>query len=267
MTHTVVVSTAGDLSLSNNTHAQNTLILAVPTPTFVFTPGLLVAGQQPALALTIDTPFPHDITGTLRLTFSPDPTVRIDDPAIQFETGGRGLTFTIPANVSAANFTGAAQAGAVRFQAGTVAGALNFEGTLKAGRIDSTFSSAGLSAMTIPLQAPVIQSLRTSTQGGFAALITSFSTARTITQLNLDFQTAVPVTLSCGTTQGCSTSGNSITLNVASLFAGWFTGDTMFGSLSTLRLPLSVGGIVPGTVTVTLRNDRGPSNSMSFPLP
>jgi len=267
VTHTVAVSTAGDLSLSNNTHTQNTPVLAVPAPAFAFTPGSLLAGQQAALALTLDTPFPHDITGTLRLAFLPDPAVRLDDPAIQFETGGRELAFTIPAAMLAARFTGAAQAGSVRFQTGTVAGALNFEGTLKAGRIDSTFSSTGLTALTIPPQTPVIQNVQTSTTGGFAALITSFSTGRTITQLTLDFQTAVPVTLSCGSTPGCTTSGSRITLNVASLFTSWFSGDTMFGSLSTLRLPLSIGGIVPGMVSVTLRNDRGTSNSLSFALP
>jgi hypothetical protein len=265
--HTVVVSTVGDLSLSNNTHAENTPVLAVPTPTFVFTPSSLSSGQQAALALTIETPFPHDLTGTLRLIFSPDPAVGVDDPAIQFETGGRNLTFVILADTSAARFTGAAQDESVRFQTGTVAGSLGFDGTLKSGRIDNTFSSSGLSALNIPPQAPVIQSLQTSTMGGFAALITSFSTARTITQLTLDFQTSVPVTLSCGTTPGCSISGSRITLNVASLFANWFTGDTMFGSLSRLRLPLSIGGVVPGTVSVTLRNERGESNSSSFSLP
>jgi hypothetical protein len=142
-----------------------------------------------------------------------------------------------------------------------------FEGTLKAGRLDSTFSSSGQGALTIPPQAPVIQSLQTSTTGGFAALITSFSTARTVTQLTLDFQTAVPVTLSCGSTAGCSASGNRITLNVASLFTNWFSGGAMFGSLSRLRLPLSIGGVVPGTVSVTFSNERGASNSLSFSLP
>jgi hypothetical protein len=191
----------------------------------------------------------------------------VDDPAIQFETGGRSLTFVILANTSAARFTSAAQDESVRFQTGTVAGSLGFDGTLKAGRIDSTFSSTGLSALNIPPQAPVIQSLQTSATGGFAALITSFSTARRITQLTLDFQTSVPVTLSCGTTPGCSISGSRITLNVALLFSNWFAGNSMFGSLSTLRLPISIGGTVPGTVSVTFRNEKGASNSMSFPLP
>jgi uncharacterized repeat protein (TIGR01451 family) len=267
VTHTVRVSTAGDLSLSNNTHSENTPVLAVPVPTFVFTPPSPAAGQQAALALTVDPPFPHRITGTLRLKFSPDPAVGVDDPAIQFETGGRDLTFEVQANASEASFTGAAQAGMMRFQTGTIAGSLGFDGTLKAGKLDGTFSSTGLSALTIPPQPPALQSVQTSSTGGFAALITSFSTGRTITQLSLDFQTAVPVTLSCGTTQGCSTSGSRITLNVASLFADWFADNTMYGSVSTLRLPLSIGGVVPGTVSVTLRNERGASNSLSFPLP
>jgi hypothetical protein len=172
------VSTAGDLSLSNNTHSENTPVLAVPTPTFVFTPSSLTAGQQAALALTVDPPFPHKITGTLRLKFSPDPAVGVEDPAIQFEAGGRDVTFEVQANASEARFTGAAQDTVLRLQTGTVAGSLGFDGTLKAGRLDSTFSSTGLSALTIPSQPPAIQSVQPSSTGGFAVLITSFSTGR-----------------------------------------------------------------------------------------
>jgi uncharacterized repeat protein (TIGR01451 family) len=269
VTHTVVASTNGDLNSANNIHSDPTQVLAPPTPSFVFTPSSgLAPGQQAAVALTVGTPFPHELNGTLRLTFSPDPAVGIDDPAIQFETGGRSVSFVIPANSSQARFSSFSQDGPIHFQTGTVAGSLQFPGTLVAGRLETTFSSSnGSSLLTIPRQPPVIQSLRTSTEGGFAAVVTSYSTARQITQLVLDFTTSVPVALSCGAAPGCSASGNRITLNVAGVFGSWFASDTTFGSLSTLRLPLSVSGAVQGSVTVTLRNDRGASNSLSFPLP
>jgi hypothetical protein len=268
VTHIVVVSMNGDLNSANNIHSDPTQVLAPPTPAFAFTPSsALPAGQQAAVALTVGTPFPHDLSGALRLLFSPDPAVGIDDPAIQFETGGRNVAFVIPANSGQARFSGFVQEGPIQFQTGTVAGSLQFQGTLVAGRLESTFSSSGSSLLTIPRQPPVIQNLRTSTEGGFAALITSYSTARQITQLILDFNTSVPVALSCGAAPGCSASGNRITLNVAGLFGSWFGSDMTFGSLSTLRLPLSIAGAVQGSVTVTLRNDRGASNSQSFSLP
>jgi uncharacterized repeat protein (TIGR01451 family) len=267
--HTVSMSADGDLNLQNNTHADNTVVVATPSPTFVFTPSPPVAGQQAAVALSLSTPFPHDVTGTLRLAFSPDPVVGINDPAIQFATGGRETTFVIPANTLQARFPGPAQSVSIGFQTGTVAGAFAFSGTVRAGRIESNFPTSGLQGtFTIPPQPPVIQSVRTSNQGEFAALITSFSTARAITHLTLNFSTTVPVQLSCGSVPGCSVSGSSITLNVESLFAPWFgSAPAALGSLSMLRLPLSISGSVQGSIAVTLRNSRGISNSQSFALP
>jgi len=60
------------------------------------------------------------MTGTLRLAFVPDAAVGVDDPAIQFETGGRNVTFVIQADTLFARFAGASQDGFVRFQSGTV---------------------------------------------------------------------------------------------------------------------------------------------------
>ena len=266
VTHTVAVSTSGDLNPSNNTHSDNTLVLAPPTPTLTLTPSPPIAGQQAAAALRIGAAFPHDLTGTLQLSFVPDPAVGINDPAIQFETGSRSVSFVVPGGSLEAQFTGGSLPGSVRFQSGTVAGALGFTGTLRAGRLENTFTP-GDSTVTIPRQPPVIRELRTSMEGGFAALITSFSTAREITQVVLEFNTTVPVALSCGANTGCSASGNRITLSVTPLFTAWFGGNSALGSLSTLRLPLSIAGTVHGTVGVTLRNDRGASNTVSFTLP
>ena len=58
-----------------------------------------------------------------------------------------------------------------------------------------------------------------------------------------------------------------MTLDVKSLFDAWFLQDTLFGGTSTLQVPLSVQGTVRGTVSVSLRNSLGGSNTMAFALP
>jgi hypothetical protein len=87
-------------------------------------------------------------------------------------------------------------------------------------------------------------------------LIDSLSTMREVTQLNLNFNTTPAVRLSCGTVTGCSVAGQTLNLDVRSQFNQWFAADTSFGSLSTLRVPLSIDGNVHGTVLVTLRNSH-----------
>jgi hypothetical protein len=90
---------------------------------------------------------------------------------------------------------------------------------------------------------------------------------REVTAVILDFTTTKSIQLSCGGVSGCSVSGSTMTLNVEPLFNDWFTNNTSFGSLSTLRLPLAIDGTIKGSVTVRLRNSRGTSNAMSFALP
>jgi uncharacterized repeat protein (TIGR01451 family) len=266
--HTVSVTVDGDLNVANNTSSDATTIVT-PSPGFVFTP--LSPGQQATMAITMATPFPHDVNGSVQLTFSSNAVVPIDDPAIQLATGGRSVTFTILANQTEALFGSAQMSGPLAFQSGTVAGTLTFAGTFTVGTISGEVapaSGADADPLTIPLRALSIQSIKTSTEGGFAVSILLLSAAREVTQLSLSFNTNPKVVLSCGTTPGCSASGNTLTLDVASLFSQWFNADVNFGGLAQLRLPFSIqGGAVRGNVAVALRNTKGESNSQSFALP
>jgi uncharacterized repeat protein (TIGR01451 family) len=265
--HSVAVATVGDWNAANDVTSDATTVVT-PSPVFVFTPFPLVPGQQASVDVTMTTPFPHDVTGSILLTFVSNAVIPVDDPAIQFSSGGRAVTFTIPANQTQALFGSESQHGPLSFQSGTVAGTLTFSGDLTAGTFQKNFSRSGVDALTIPLQALSIQRVQTSTQGGFSVSMFLFATAREVTQLSLAFNTSPPVRLSCGTTAGCSASGNTLTLDVAPLFTQWFNSDTTYGGLALLRLPLNIeGGSVKGTVAVTLRNTKGQSNSQSFALP
>jgi hypothetical protein len=193
----------------------------------------------------------------------------VDDPAIQFASGGRQTTFSIPANTLEAHFDGNTNPGPIGFQAGTVAGTLTFSGTLQAGTVQTTIApSSGLaSRLTLSRQRPVIQSLETSTQNGFTVSINLFSTTREISQFSLTFSTTTPVTLSCGSVSGCSASGPTLTFEAKSMFDSWFNSNTAFGSLSTLHLPLAISGNVHGTVLIRLQNSMGVSTPSPFALP
>lgn len=267
--HVVAVTASGDINSANDSFTDSTVVAATPTPTFVFGGPAFVAGEQTTLSIRIPSSFPHDVTGSVTMTFTSSAVIPLDDPAIQFASGGRTVTFTIPANGTQARMGTASEPGTVAFQTGTVAGRFNFAGSFTAGTFQGTFvPSQAAGVLSIPLQAPTLQSVTTSTQGGFSAALTISSPSREVTELSLTFDTTPAVRLNCGTVSGCSVSGNTITLDVSSFFRAWFTSDRIYGGLSLLRLPLSIsGGSVKGSVSATLRNNQGFSNSMSFSLP
>ena len=187
--HAVSVMTAGDVNPSNDSATDGTAVAPTPVPIFATNPSPIRAGSQTTLGLTLSTAFPHDVTGVLTLEFSSNAAIPLDDPAIQFASGGRQTTFVIPANALQARFEGNSLPGPVGFQAGTVAGAFSFSGTLQAGTVQTTISpsSSVASSLTIPRQAPLIQNVETTTQNGFGVVIDLWSTMREVTQMNLTF--------------------------------------------------------------------------------
>ena len=267
VTHTAAVALGGDLNAANNSSSDATTVV-MPSPVFAFTPDPLIPGQQANVDVTMATPFPHDVTGSISLAFASNAVNPSDDPAIQFATGGRTAAFTIPANETQAHFGTDVHRGPLPFQSGTVAGTFTFSGAITAGTMQASFSRSGTDALTIPLRPPSLQRIQTSTEGGFSVSMLLLSTSREVTQLSLAFSTTPKVRLRCGAIPGCSASDDVLTLDVAPLFTDWFNRDSTFGGLAQLRLPLSIeGGSVKGTVTVTFRNTKGQSNSQSFALP
>jgi hypothetical protein len=267
VTHTVSLPYADDFVTSNNTVVATLMIQPIPLPTFTFSPQTLTGGQQASVGLALPTFVPQDITGTLTLSLSSTTTPPADDPAIQFATGTRQVSFLIPANTLQARFGSSTFAAPILYQTGTVAGSLSFSGTIKAGSVERQFSSpAGAISLMIPSTPPVVQKVQTSTQGGFAVLITSSSTPRSITEVSLQFSTTPAVQFNCGSVSGCTTSGSTLILDVTTLFNNWYA-TSQFGSLSTLRLPLTISGTPRGSVNVTLKNAIGASNILSFSLP
>jgi len=263
--HSVSVATAGDLNLANNSAVDVTAVAAA-SPVFVFTPYPLAAAQQAAVAVTMPTPFPHEVTGTIDMNFAPN--VDVDDPAIQFSSGGRTATFVIPANSREARFGAQSIPGPLAFQTGTVAGSFAFGGSFTAGRIHGDFSTAKVDELAIPIRSLSIQNIQTHNEGGLTVSLLLFSTAREVTAVSLLFNTTPKVLLSCGAIAGCSVSGSTLTLDVSPMFSRWFSGNSGFGGLAQLRLPFSIqGGQVTGTVGVTLKNTHGESNSQTFAIP
>ena len=264
-THAPRVDVAGDVILSNNSASDTLAIIPPPTVNLSFNPLNPVAGSQATLDLRLSQTFPHDLTGTVLLTFTPSAVLPSDDPAIQFASGGRAATFTVRANTTQARFGTSPVSGPIGFQTGTVAGTLSFEATLQTGTIQAKYTSS----RAIPRQAPTIKSVQSegASRTNFTAAINLFSTSREVTQLILRFETNPSVNLSCGTAAGCSASGNTLTLDVKSLFDGHFNGNPSYGSTGILRVPLSIDGSVKGTAVISLRNATGTSNSVPMPLP
>jgi hypothetical protein len=219
-------------------------------------PATAAALQQPSVGLSLAQPYPMDLTGKLTLTFASDSFA--DDPNIQFASGGRTISFTIPANTTDALFGTSKQ---VQFQAGTVSGSIKLAASLSVASVDVTPNPAPSAQVVVAPGPPVIRNVQIGarTANSFEVLITGLSTPRQVSQMSLQF------TQTSGSSSSLQTT--SLSLNSDAPFSTWFQSQAGigFGSQFTASVIVNVTGDVNSvhTVSVTASNSKGDSNAVS----
>jgi len=229
---------------------------AVPAASFAGLPATAssVEQPQPSGQLSLAAGYPLDITGQVTLTFQPNAVNQADDPAIQFSTGGRTMAFSIP--------HGATTAPSFKLQTGSVAGTITLTVTWQAAG-GTLPVPAGLSqTIHIAPAAPVITAVTASTTAaGFQVLVTGYTNTREATQAVVQFTPAAGQTLQT----------TSATVPLTDTANTWFqaASSDQYGGQFVLTLPFTVTGgtaSAVGSVSVTLTNTVGTSNSMSGSL-
>jgi hypothetical protein len=202
--------------------------------------------QQPSINLTVAAPRPVAVSGRMILVFA-GPT---DDPAVQFEGGGRTVNFTIPANSTQAVFAG--NATSTSFQTGTTAGTITLE-AVPEGMVGSTRTS------TVSRRAPRITSLTigSRTSSSFQLVMVGYSNIRNLTQGVFRFAGRA----------GTNLQTSSLTVDLSSAFATWYqsAASAPFGTQFRLVVPFNVQGDINaiGSVSVTLTNAEGTSEQVT----
>ena len=217
---------------------------------------------QSAVRLKLAAPYPVALVGTLTLTTSGN---FVNDPAVQFSTGGRVVIFTIPANSVDANFAG--QGPQVFLQTGTVASTIALTPVFltQAGGVDVTPANAATLQFNVPSAAPTLLSVVPvgQTANGFVLNVTGFSTTRSLTTLTVQFTPAAGVNLQTST----------VTIDVRSAASTWFQTTTSqgFGGLFTIAVPFTLQGTplagqtllqTIASVSATVANEAGTSSSL-----
>jgi subtilisin family serine protease len=228
-----------------------------PAPPVSFTGlnGTVSAADQPSFNVLLGAPYSLPITVTLELTFTPGTASQTDDPSIQFSTGGRSVTFTIPAGQTTASDV------SLRLQTGTVAGAIVVSATINAGGRDITPSPLPFVTLTVQPSAPVITSVQTvRTSSGFQVKITGYSTTREMVQAAFAFTAAANATLAT----------SSIMVPLGASFSSWYSeaASSQFGSqfLYTQFFTVQGDANAVGAVSVALINSAGASVTVTSGL-
>jgi hypothetical protein len=183
---------------------------ALPTVRFLGLPETPQALQQPAVALELETTYPYDLTGTLRLAFTTD--TYIDDPAIQFLNGLRSIEFRIPANARRAIFGSRAEE--IRMQTGSIAGTITLTAQINTGKVDLTRATPPVAVLNLAPAPPVIRLVEfvARSSKSFELVITGAVTSRTLSKFNFTLK-AKP---------GAKLATTSLSADVSRAFESWF---------------------------------------------
>jgi hypothetical protein len=239
---------------TNATAVQNytVTITLPPAPTISYgaTPETGNSNTQIPFGITSSAPYPVDITGAARLEFSPV-SGAVDDPMIQFTSGGRTANFRIPAGQTTGTITGNPS-----IMTGTTAGTIRVViENLNAG---GPINAPAPRVITIATAAPVItrvELIRNPTS--IDVRVTGFSNTRQLDRGLFRFSVRAGDTL--------QTSDFTVQLNQA--FATWYgnSQSNQFGTQFVLTMPFSVSGDVNAItgVSVTLTNSRGDSTAVN----
>jgi sugar lactone lactonase YvrE len=247
-----LLTTAGGASVTvtdsaSDSTSQPEVFSIVPGLTVTFTgPGTTEPGQQPTLNFTLAQAYPAALSGTMTMTFAPNSGYP-DDPQVQFATGGRSFTFTLPANTT--------DTPVVSIQAGTVAGTITISLQLTTNGVDVTPPNLAPITIIVPKAAPSISAVSFSVSGNtLTVLVTGYSSTREIQSAAFFFTPA----------SGASLSQKTITVPSTALFTTWYTsaGSAQYGSSFTYTQLFTLSGPANavGGVGVTLTNTVGVSS-------
>jgi hypothetical protein len=230
----------------------------MPAVTFTGLAGSADPLQQPSLGLALASPYPLDITGKLALGFTSDSFV--DDPAMQFASGGRSVDFRIPANTTEALFGQTAKV--VQFQTGTVAGVITLSASFATGSVDLTPKPAPVQPVLISGQTPQLRNLQIGarTASSFEVLLTGFSTLRSVIGITLTFVAA----------PGSNLQTTSVPINVETPFSAWYQSAPArsVGSQFTVSITITVVGDINAvqSLSAIATNAKGDSPPLSLNL-
>ncbi|MFN7918874.1 MAG: choice-of-anchor D domain-containing protein [Bryobacteraceae bacterium] len=206
-----------------------------PLPAYTFdAPASIGTLEQPALRLLLNEPYPLALTGALTMTVNAEPFQ--SDNSVQFFTGGRVVTFSIPANSREATFpTGA---NSIRMQTGSVASLLTFTpsfstATASLPGVDLTPADPRKLTMRIAGGPPKLSSVQVAsrTQTGLILQITGISPSLDLSRIDVEFKAGAGVTIPT----------LKFGVDVATAAATWFrTAQAQGqGSQFTLQLPFT----------------------------
>jgi hypothetical protein len=254
-TFTFTVSVTGGGQTATKAFAVTVGVPPGPPATITGLPATAAPATQPALGISIGNTYPLAITGQVTLTFAPD-SPSPDGQEVVFTTGGRTVSFQVPANTTQAVFTGATPG----VQTGTVSGTITLTLKLTAAGIDVTPSSATPTTLHIAKSAPVIKSATvTRTSAGFNLVVVGYATSREMVSAAVTFTPAAGVTLS----------STSATVSLSTVFTTWYADATsaQYGSNFSLTMPFTITNATStaplASVSVVLTNAQGSSTSVS----
>src|SRR6185436_12575852 len=141
-------------------------------------PNAVNPAQQVPFTLSLSAAYPVALSGSLTISFAPDAVAPSDDPAMQFATGGRTVTFSFPANSTTAMLPPQ-----FVLMSGTVAGTITVTG-----RIQNGPSAIALGTVAVRSLAPQINNVVASrVSGGLRVQITGYSPERRLTEVEFGF--------------------------------------------------------------------------------
>jgi len=214
-----------------------------PLPSYAFTGA---SGNQPALTqagigLSLSSSYPLPLTGTLAL--QADSGNLPADPSVQFATGGKTVTFTIPANSTDAVFPGGSTQ--VKVQTGSIANNITITPTFALGSgLDLTPSQAPSLSLAIPATTVQLQSalITQNSQNTLVLSISGYSTTRAVSALQFQFSPVPSAKLP----------NSKISVDIQADAASWFnsTQSQSFGGQFTISVPFTLQASNTSSTTV-----------------
>lgn len=215
-----------------------------PTLSLSGLPDSAGSAQQISFAVVLSSPAGRTVRGQIVLNFQPDAAVSRDDPAIQFSTGGRSVSFAIPADATTPS-------GSVSFQTGTVAGTITLSVTsdLSPGTLNRT--------VVVNRAAPSIQTVSvTRNASGFQVQVSGFSNTLDLSSASFHFTAA----------SGQAVQTSDLKVSLSSVAGQWYSGSgsSQFGGQFLLVVPFTVSqGASSGLANVAVQLQNGQSVSAS----